>query len=329
MDRQVCIVTGALGFLGVHLSQALMSRNMRVIGVDDMSSSSPNGPSLAALDGFTLVQGDICSPATIAQAEAALDGDSCETIFHLACSASPDDYLSRPLETLRVCSMGTDRIGELALRLNTGVVFTSTSEIYGDPLESPQRESYWGNVNPVGPRSVYDEGKRYAEALLSAFARSQGLQVRIARLFNVYGPGMRPRDGRLVPALADALISGRPIPIQGSGLQTRSLCYVSDVIDGLILLANSDLEGPFNIGAGDELTVREIAMRAAQISGHAFETESLPARIDDPRRRVPDLQRAEKELNWQAKIQLDEGLMATLLYFEGLQLSETRHAAAG
>ncbi|XUK61039.1 UDP-glucuronate decarboxylase [Plantibacter sp. RU18] len=243
---------------------------------------------------------------------------SVETVFHLACPASPIDYFSRPIETLEVCSTGTQTAALAALDTHAVLVFTSTSEVYGDPLESPQSEDYWGNVNPTGPRAAYDEGKRYAEALITAMGRQLGLKYRIARLFNTYGPGMRANDGRIVPAIIGSLRSGKPIPIFGNGLQTRSLCFIDDTVSGILALAASDVSGPMNIGRDDENTILEIAGVAATILNVPLRTELLPARADDPVRRRPDVSLARRSLGWEALTSLPTGISSTIDYFASL-----------
>lgn len=307
------VVTGALGFIGVHLVQRLISEGFTVIGIDDWSSPSPRAGELIALDDFHLVEGDITDPASLNAAYRLFRSDPV-AIFHLACPASPRDYLGHPVKTLLTSSEGTKNVAEIAAKSGACVVFTSTSEVYGDPSVHPQPESYWGNVNPNGPRSVYDEGKRYAEALLTAYAQS-GLDIRIARLFNCYGPGMRPNDGRLVPTLMQALIGGNPMTIHGDGTQMRSLCYVSDTVGGLMALWRHGDGAPVNLGRAEELTITEICQRAARVVGAELAVEYAPLPTDDPRRRCPGLTRARSLLAWQSETPFETGVERTYAWF--------------
>ncbi len=311
------MITGALGFVGTTLSNRLLSSGYRVIGVDDRSSASPLAQALELRDGFSLLECDLALPASAEAVGDIAREQHVEVVFHLACPASPIDYLSRPIQTLEVSSIGTKTAATAALAADAVLVLASTSEVYGDPLESPQREEYWGNVNPTGPRAVYDEGKRYAEALVSALGRAEGLDYRIARLFNSYGPGMRRSDGRLIPAIVDALIAGTPVPIHGDGSQTRSLCFIDDTVSGLIALAASTTPGPINIGRDEEHTVLEIAQAVATLMDATLRIESLPARTDDPMRRRPDTTLSQQALGWRAETPLVDGLAKTLAYFTG------------
>jgi len=242
-------------------------------------------------------------------------GCRADVVFRLASAASPRDYLALPLETLRAGSHGTEHALDLARRDGARFVLASTSEVYGDPLEHPQREEYWGNVNPIGPRSVYDEAKRFAEALTFAYRREHGVDTGIARIFNTYGPGMRAHDGRMIPAFVDQALKGEPITVTGTGEQTRSICYVEDTVRGLLALARSDHPGPVNIGNPHELTVREVADRIKDITGSDSPIEYVDAVVDDPQRRCPDIALARDVLGWEPKIDADDGLRRTAAWF--------------
>jgi dTDP-glucose 4,6-dehydratase len=247
-------------------------------------------------------------------------GCRADVVFHLASAASPRDYLALPIETLRAGSHGTEHALDLARRDGARFVLASTSEVYGDPHEHPQREQYWGNVNPIGPRSVYDEAKRYAEALTSAYRREHGLDTAIARIFNTYGPGMRVHDGRMIPAFLHQALAGEPITVTGTGEQTRSICYVEDTVRGLLALARSGHPGPVNIGNPHELTVRQVAERITEITGSRSTIELVDAMVDDPQRRCPDISLARDALGWEPKIDADDGLRRTAAWFRGESL---------
>ncbi|GAB3349065.1 SDR family oxidoreductase [Amycolatopsis echigonensis] len=274
--------------------------------VDNLSTARPGAlDAVAGHPRFRLLEHDVTKPIPVPGAV--------DVVFHLASPASPRDYLRLPLETLRVGSIGTENA--LAAARGARFVLASTSEVYGDPLEHPQRETYWGNVNPIGPRSVYDEAKRYAEALTSATRRGEGANTGIARIFNTYGPGMRADDGRMVPAFITKALAGEPLTVEGSGRQTRSLCFVDDTVDGLLALARSDHPGPVNLGNPDELSVREIAERVIAITGSASRIEHVDPAVDDPRRRCPDISLARRELGWAPRIPAGEGLRRTAEWF--------------
>ncbi|HEY3482579.1 MAG TPA: NAD-dependent epimerase/dehydratase family protein, partial [Streptomyces sp.] len=283
------VVTGGAGFVGAHLCALLLEEGLEVIAVDNLATSSAD--SLDALrrhDRFRFVRHDVTRPIPVDR--------RADVVFHLASAASPRDYLALPIETLRAGSHGTEHALDLARRDGARFVLASTSEVYGDPLEHPQREQYWGNVNPVGPRSVYDEAKRYAEALTSACRREHGVDTAIARIFNTYGPGMRAHDGRMIPAFLDQALKGEPITVTGTGEQTRSICYVEDTVRGLVALARSDHPGPMNIGNPHELTVRQVAELIRDITGSDSPVEHIDAVVDDPRRRCPDISLAREVL---------------------------------
>ena len=302
------VVTGAAGFIGSHLVDRLLADGHEVVGVDNLvTGSRANLEHLDKSPRFALVEADVCGPLEHPELGGPLDG-----IYHLASPASPVHYLRLPIETLRTGSEGTLNALELARSKGARFLLASTSEVYGDPDVHPQREDYHGNVNPVGPRSVYDEAKRYAEALASAYARGGLAEVRIARIFNTYGPRMALDDGRALPEFIGAAIRGRDIPVFGDGLQTRSFCYVSDLVDGLVRLWGSDLEGPVNLGTSDEATILELAGEVIRITGSASSIVHEPLPRDDPRRRRPDVTRAREGLGWEPCVGRREGLGRTI-----------------
>nr|WP_244605132.1 NAD-dependent epimerase/dehydratase family protein [Mycobacterium attenuatum] len=306
------LVTGGAGFLGAHLCKQLLGAGVEVVSLDDLSTSSPAAAArLRGRPGYRFVHGDVCDPGVIGKVGVAFD-----TVFHLASPASPLDYQRLPIATLRAGAEGTATALEIAQRGGGRLVLASTSEVYGDAQQHPQRESYWGNVNPIGPRSVYDEAKRYAEALVFAHHRKHGTNVGVVRIFNTYGPGMRADDGRMVPTFCRQALRGEPLTVSGAGTQTRSLCYVDDTVAGLIALACSDFSGPVNIGNPTELTVLEAAelIRALADSDSTIEF-SAPA-VDDPQRRCPDITLARQRLGWQPRVDYRTGLNKTLQWFQ-------------
>jgi dTDP-glucose 4,6-dehydratase len=302
------VVTGGAGFLGSHLCEALLARGDRVVCVDDLSTGrTDNVAALEAQESFELMVADV---------SVAFDVDGpVDAVLHFASAASPPDYLARPLETLAVGSEGT-RHG-LALAKNHGARFllASTSEVYGDPSVHPQTESYWGNVNPVGPRSVYDEAKRFAEALTMAWHRTHGTDVGIVRIFNTYGPRLRPGDGRVVSNFLTQALAGRPLTVYGDGNQTRSLCYVSDEVAGILALLDSPVTGPVNIGNPDEHTMLELARIVLEVTDSTSEIVHEPLPTDDPTRRRPDIEMARRELGWEPVVELWDGLSRTADFF--------------
>lgn len=301
-------VTGGGGFLGSHLCEALLRRGDSVVCLDDFSTGDPeNIAPLLSHPGFAFQHADVSVSAECA--------GRVDAVAHLASPASPPDYLRRPLETLRVGSRGTENALRLALRHNARFVLASTSEIYGDPLVHPQEEAYWGNVNSIGPRSVYDEAKRYAEAVSAAYRRTHGLNVGIARIFNTYGPRMRPHDGRVVSSFITQALTGEPLTIYGDGKQTRSFCYVDDLVRGLLALLDSSEMGPFNLGNPVERTVTELAEAVLAMTGSPSEVRHHPLPVDDPVRRRPVITRAQEVLGWQPEIDITEGLRRTVAYF--------------
>lgn len=302
------LVSGAAGFIGSHLCDRLLGEGHDVIGLDNfITGSGDNLSHLGAEPRFRLFEHDATRPLEIA---GPLDG-----VLHLASLASPADYLAHPIETLEAGSSGTRNLLELARRDGARFLLASTSECYGDPLEHPQAETYWGNVNPVGPRSCYDESKRYAEALTMAYHRVHGLRTAIARIFNTYGPRMALDDGRVVPAFIDQALRGLPLTVHGDGTQTRSFCYVSDLVDGLYRLLLAGEPYPVNLGNPREMTILEFAeqIRAAAGIRVPIVFHALPE--DDPRRRRPDIQKARRLLGWEPRVPLEEGLRETIAYF--------------
>ncbi len=305
------LVTGGAGFLGTHLCDRLLSTGAQVVCVDNLSTSSAaNVTDLQSWGGLEFIAHDI----TEDRADPRLHGPF-DAVFHLASPASPPDYLKLPVETLRVGSQGTAVALEIAERCDARFVLASTSEVYGDPLAHPQSETYWGNVNPIGPRSVYDEAKRFAEALVFAHHRTRQADVAVARIFNTYGPRMRADDGRMVPNFCLQALRSEPITVAGSGQQTRSLCHVDDTIGGLLALAASDITGPVNIGNPTELTVLRVAEIIRDQARSTSPVHYIPAMQDDPQRRCPDITRARELLGWEPKVDAEDGLAQTLDWF--------------
>jgi dTDP-glucose 4,6-dehydratase len=302
------LVTGAAGFLGSHLTDRLLAEGHTVAGVDNLSTGDrDNIAHLAAEPRFEFEERDICVP---------FDLGSVEYVFNFASPASPPEYLRMGIETLRVGSAGVENTLEIAARYGAGYLHASTSECYGDPLQHPQTEEYWGHVNPVGPRSVYDEAKRYAEALVMAFHRYRGVNTHLVRIFNTYGPRLHPSDGRVVSNFMMQALRGEPITIYGDGSQTRSFCYVDDLIEGILRLSRSSEHLPVNIGNPDEFTILEVAQAILEVTGSKSEMclEALPE--DDPARRCPDITKARSLLGWEPRISLKEGLAMSLDFFK-------------
>jgi dTDP-glucose 4,6-dehydratase len=302
-------VTGGAGFIGSHLCEALLARGSAVACVDDLSTGRrSNVEHLFGRPGFEFVAADVTAGIPV---QGPLD-----VIAHLASPASPADYLRRPLATLAAGSHGTDRALALARDRRARFVLASTSEIYGDPLTHPQPEDYWGNVNPVGPRSVYDEAKRYAEALTAAWGREYGLDVGIVRIFNTYGPRMRASDGRVVTNFVTQALSGQPITVFGDGSQTRSFCFVDDMIRGLIAMIDSAEHGPINLGNPEELSIATVARLVLTVSGSRSAISYLPRPVDDPSRRRPAISQAVELLGWHPRTTFAEGLRPTIAWIE-------------
>jgi dTDP-glucose 4,6-dehydratase len=299
-----CLVTGGAGFLGSHLCDELLRRGNRVICVDNFATGSLENIEHIRTDDFVYMQLDIIEPYFVQE--------SIDFVYHFASPASPIDYLRLPLHTLKVGSYGTHHTLGLAKAHRARFLTASTSEVYGDPKVHPQPESYWGHVNPIGPRGVYDEAKRYAEALTMAYHRQQGVDTGIVRIFNTYGPRMRPRDGRAIPTFLRQALQDRPITVFGDGSQTRSFCYVDDLVRGIIALAESGYHDPVNIGNPNEFTLLELAREVIEVTGSESQIvyEALPT--DDPQVRQPDISLAKELLGWEPEIRLGEGLRRTL-----------------
>jgi dTDP-glucose 4,6-dehydratase len=304
-------MSGAAGFIGSHLCDRLLAEGHSVLAVDNfITGAGRNLEHLAGNPSFEFREWDVCKPF---QAKGPIDG-----VLHLASLASPVDYLKHPIETLEVGSAGTQHLLEIARRHSARFMITSTSECYGDPLVHPQVETYWGNVNPVGIRSCYDESKRYAEAVTMAYHRVHGLRTNIARIFNTYGPRMQLDDGRVVPAFIDQALKEQPMTVFGDGSQTRSFCYVSDLVDGLYRLALSDERYPVNLGNPREMTILEFGERIRRLTGTTAPLEFKPLPQDDPKRRQPDIAKARRVLGWEPKVDLEAGLRETIEYFQNL-----------
>ncbi len=312
---QHALVTGGAGLVGSHLCDLLLKKGYAVTVVDNFVTGHPDNLKDARLsEHFDFLQQDVCEPIDETKLKL-FQLHGLHAVFHFACPASPIDFAKIPIEILKVDSLGTIHTVDLALRHKARFVLASTSEVYGDPLVHPQTEDYWGNVNTVGPRSCYDETKRFAEAYTSTSAWHSGLDLRIVRIFNTYGPRMRPSDGRVVPELCMQALQGRPLTLHGDGKQTRSFCYVSDLVDGIVRLFEGPVTGPVNIGNPVEKTMLEFAQAIQTLMGSKLELKYLPARTDDPRRRCPDITRARTLLGWEPRVGLEAGLKLTLDYF--------------
>jgi len=303
------LISGAAGFIGSHLCDRLLQDGHQVVGLDNLiTGSRSNLEHLAGNSSFRFFEGDVSAPVRIA--------GPFDRVWHLASLASPKHYLAHPIETLEVGSAGTRNMLEIARRDGASFLLASTSECYGDPLEHPQRETYWGHVNPIGVRSCYDESKRYAEALTMAYYRTFGLRTHIARIFNTYGPRMALDDGRVVPAFLDQILRGKPLTVYGDGSQTRSFCYVSDLIEGFIRLIESSEPEPVNLGNPAELTILQFAETIRRLMDSNAQIVFEPLPDDDPRKRRPDISKAKRVLDWAPKVSLEEGLRETVEYFK-------------
>ncbi len=314
MTAQRALVTGGAGFLGSHLCDALLEEGYSVIAVDNLLTGRlTNLHHLRNEPRFELKQLDICEP---------FDCGRVDYVFHFACPASPVDYMAHGIATLKVGSLGTFHALEIARKYGAKYLISSTSECYGDPLEHPQKETYWGHVNPIGPRSVYDEAKRFSEAATMAYHRYHHVDTRILRIFNTYGPRMQVNDGRVIPNFMKQAIGGEELTVYGDGSQTRSFCYVSDEIEGIMRLARSSEHEPVNIGNPNEFTILECARRVLAITGSKSKIrfEALPQ--DDPRQRRPDISKAKRLLDWEPKIDLEVGLQMSLDYFQTAALEQ-------
>ncbi len=301
------LVTGAAGFLGSHLCEYLLDRGLSVVGMDNLITGNVSNIEHLTGRDFVFVKHDVTNYINV-------EGPI-HWIFHFASPASPIDYLRVPIQTLKVGSLGTHNSLGLAKAKQARFLLASTSEVYGDPLVHPQREDYWGNVNPVGPRGVYDEAKRFAEAMVMAYHRFHGVETRIIRIFNTYGPRMRIEDGRAIPAFLSQALRGEDVTVFGNGSQTRSLCYVSDLIDGIFRLMSSDESDPVNVGNPREMTIRELAERIVALTASTSRIVEKALPVDDPKVRQPDITRARTLLGWEPKVELDEGLRTTIAYF--------------
>ncbi len=305
------VVTGGAGFLGSHLCERLIAEGHRVICIDNfLTGRRRNIAHLERRPDFRLIEHDVSRYIEIPE--------SVDYVLHFASPASPIDYLELPIQTLKVGSLGTHNALGLTKAKGARLLLASTSEVYGDPLIHPQPESYWGNVNPVGPRGVYDEAKRFAEAIVMAYHRYHGVETRIVRIFNTYGPRMRPRDGRVVPAFIQQALTGQPLTVFGDGSQTRSFCFVDDLIEGIFRLLVSDRSEPTNIGNPREMTILQFAEHIVELAGGASTIEYRPLPVDDPKTRQPDIAMAREHLGWEPRVPLDEGLEKTIEYFRQL-----------
>jgi dTDP-glucose 4,6-dehydratase len=308
------LISGGAGFIASHLTDRLLKDGHEVVAADSfLTGREENIEHLRSNPRYQFIHQDVSVPFTV-------DG-RLDYVYHMASPASPFDYLALPIETLMVGSAGTKNLLDIALCHQARYLLASTSECYGDPLEHPQKETYWGHVNPVGPRSVYDEAKRFAEALTMAYHRTYGLRTHIVRIFNTYGPRMKLNDGRVVPAFLDQALNGKPITIFGDGSQTRSFCYVLDLVEGLLRLIESDEAYPVNLGNPNEITILEFAKRIQRLVGSdcPIEFHALPK--DDPKQRQPDITKARKLLHWEPQVPLEDGLRLTIEYFRARELA--------
>lgn len=311
MEKPRALIAGGSGFLGSHLSEHLLERGFAVVAVDNfITGRRDNVAHLIGNPDFSVVEIDVVEAMSIP--------GRFDLVMHFASPASPPHYMRHPIETLHSGSRATEALLNVAQRDNARFVLASTSEVYGDPLVHPQTESYWGNVNPNGPRSVYDEAKRYAEAITAAYRRSFEVNTGIVRIFNTYGPRMDPNDGRAVPAFIGAGLRGEPLPLHGDGTQTRSLCFVSDLIEGILAFAMTDHSGPVNIGNPREQSLREIAELIVKLTGGTSAIVEKPRPIDDPQRRQPDISLALSTLDWKPLVGAEEGLARTIEWFKTL-----------
>lgn len=306
--RKRAVVTGGAGFLGSHMCERLLFDGYEVLSLDNYATGiADNVRQLSEIGPFRVENFDVTEPLDIP--------GPVEFVLHMASPASPPDYLQLPVETLKVGSLGTLNALDLAKEKGARFLFTSTSEVYGDPLEHPQKESYWGNVNPVGPRAVYDEAKRFGEALTMAYRSSKGVDTAIVRIFNTYGPRMRGNDGRVIPAFISQALNAEALTVSGDGSQTRSFCYVSDLVDGIARMLHSSHAGPVNIGNPDEISIGEVAELVVELCGSGSEIEYVPRPVEDPERRRPDIARARELLDWSPTVSFEDGLKKTISWF--------------
>jgi dTDP-glucose 4,6-dehydratase len=308
-NKKTAVVTGGAGFLGSHLSDRLLAEGFRVIGIDNLiTGNTDNIEHLAGNPDFKFIRHNV--------SEYTFVPGPVDYVFHFASPASPIDYLEHPIPTLKVGALGTHNTLGLAKDKGATFLLASTSECYGDPLVHPQSEDYWGHVNPIGPRGVYDEAKRFAEAMTMAYHRFHSVDTKIVRIFNTYGPRMRLRDGRVVPAFISQALNNEPLTVFGDGSQTRSFCYVSDLIDGIVRLALSDFHEPVNIGNPAEMTILDFAQKILALTGATAQIVFKPLPVDDPRVRQPDITRAKRLLGWQPKVDFESGVRETIGYFK-------------
>jgi len=308
-SQPISVVTGAAGFLGSHLTDRLLAGGHRVIAIDNLITGNPaNIGHLAGNENYRFIRHNVSDFIFLPE-------ERIDYVFHFASPASPIDYLELPIPTLKVGALGTHNALGLAKAKNASFILASTSETYGDPLVHPQKEDYWGNVNPIGPRGVYDEAKRFAEAMTMAYHRYHNIDTKIVRIFNTYGPRMRLRDGRVVPAFIGQALAGRPLTVFGDGSQTRSFCYVSDLIDGIFKLAMSDFHEPVNLGNPREMTIKQFADEIIRITGTESTIEYKPLPEDDPKVRQPDISRAKRVLGWEPGVSFEDGITRTIQYF--------------
>jgi len=309
--KPLSLITGGAGFLGSHLTDYLLAQGHRVVCMDNLiTGNMANVAHLAGNPDYRFIKQDVTEYLYLSE--------DVDFIFHFASPASPIDYLELPIQTLKVGALGTHKALGLARAKKARLILASTSEVYGDPLIHPQTEDYWGNVNPIGPRGVYDEAKRFAEAITMAYQRYHGVETRIVRIFNTYGPRMRPKDGRVVPAFITQALKGEPITVFGDGTQTRSFCYVSDLIAGIYALSRSEEKEPVNIGNPVEMDVKQFAEVIRDRCGSSSEIVYRPLPVDDPKIRQPNISKARRILQWEPKVTLDQGLDSTIAYFRGL-----------
>lgn len=307
-NTTTALVTGGAGFIGSHLCKYLLKKNYKVICIDNLITGSLKNLEGIKTGDFLFVNHDVTEHIDIK--------DNINIVFHLSSPASPIDYLQLPIQTLKVGALGTHNILGVAKSKRATILLASTSEVYGDPLIHPQTEEYWGNVNPIGPRGVYDEAKRFAEAITMAYHRQQGLDTRIARIFNTYGPNMRMRDGRVIPNFITQCLKGEDMTTYGDGKQTRSFCYIDDMVDGLFKLISAEYHLPMNLGNPNEITILELASRIKKLTGSNSNIIFNPLPEDDPKVRMPDIRKAKKMLTWEPKVNLEEGLVKTIGWFK-------------
>lgn len=307
-ERQTALVTGGVGFIGSHLCDYLLDKGYRILAMDNLITGSLNNIGHIKSGDFSFINHDITKEINL--------NSKIDAIFHFACPASPMDYLQLPIQTLKAGALGTHNVLGLARAKGAKMIIASTSEVYGDPKVHPQTEEYWGNVNPVGPRSVYDEAKRFAEALTMAYHRQHNLNTHIVRIFNTYGPRMRKNDGRAIPAFIGQALEGKDITIFGDGKQTRSFCFISDMVEGIFRLMESDYHLPVNIGNPSELTILELADRIRILAGGKCRLIFQERPVDDPLVRNPDISKAKNLLGWEPQVDLESGLKRTLSWFK-------------